>query len=566
MSFCGCMGGWFLVSCYYNELDEYRYAAGYIRHMIPGGIYVMVLILAVLCVHSLVSDEKQINTFFRGSIAACVSFIQGCFLYTPNPFKDNLGGIYHIDAYTNSIMNAVAFSPYEMYSSSIYGHHGLFYMLPVKVFHTMGLSYWNAMTIVIGIVGFITFIIEYWCISQIINNDIIYYLAVLANAVVSFQIYFNQYYQVLPHRYLFQALMVAGSIFAYRRSDKIVLRVCLWILCGLSMVWNIETGAVVTAVWWIALVYLDAKKAGGYMLKNIILNAVFAIMVFIGGYALINLYNLSVGGSIVPVSTYIYPIGSTSYRIDMLELSLMNPANGYFLVIAVFAGMIGLNLMDYIFGRMKESGFLAFMVSIMGFGVFTYYMNRAVSTNASIVSFAFVLVIAHICDGSATEIMRAKKHSGEVGGVSNYFCIRIIVREFFLIVLTGTAIASVATIGSTIREKLGTTWETDSLDAFVSEAEDIIPDDAVAFGSFTTQLFALMDKRTGIYIADWEDIGEDLNPEASNMLNGILREGDFNHIVVNMEQAEYLPQGIYDEISDVSYNGIKFCIYEKKGI
>ena len=69
-------------------------------------------------------DEKMANKGYKyavGSVAACV---QGWFLYTPNPFKDTFGGVYHLDAYSNSIINSLSFTPLEEYSMSIYGHYG----------------------------------------------------------------------------------------------------------------------------------------------------------------------------------------------------------------------------------------------------------------------------------------------------------------------------------------------------------------------------------------------------------------------------------------------------------
>lgn len=47
----------------------------------------------------------------------------------------------------------------------------------------------------------------------------------------------------------------------------------------------------------------------------------------------------------------------------------------------------------------------------------------------------------------------------------------------------------------------------ESLSEFLIEAKEKIPGDAVAFGKYTPQLYALMDWKSGIYIAEWENMG-----------------------------------------------------------
>lgn len=55
-------------------------------------------------------------------------------VYASNIFAEELAGIQHVHAYTNSIvivLNKVAFSDV---TNSIYGHYALFYVLSVKTF------------------------------------------------------------------------------------------------------------------------------------------------------------------------------------------------------------------------------------------------------------------------------------------------------------------------------------------------------------------------------------------------------------------------------------------------
>ena len=572
-------GGWFLVRCYYNELDKYAFPAKYFRHIIPGWIYILLLtcvsVIVLLSVRT-VSEEVVLS---RNLLGIVVAFIQGWFLYTPNPFADDLGGIGHIDAYTNSIINAMSYTPFEMYSNSIYGHHGLVYMIPVKILHKAGFTYWEGITLVIAIFGFITFLCECWALGQIIKNSVVYFMAVLANAIVSFQIYSNQYFQMMPHRYLFQAIVICGCIFAYRRRDSRRVRSLMWVICSISMLWNIETGLVVTVVWMLAAIYIEAECDCKYRILTIVKNTIFAVIAFLGGYAVINAYNLIVGGNMISISTYIYPIGSQAYPIDMLELVLMTPDNGYFLVISVMFGIIGLYFMNALYLRMYESQYITFLLAVMGVGVFTYYMNRAVTTNATIVTFAFVMLLGHLSDRFVPGITVGRESTDKIINISRSITdlakIRNAVGVLCLIILTGLAMASVATVGATLRNKINTTWNMESLNGFISEAKEVIPTDTVAFGEYTAQLYAVMDRKTGIYIADFEDLGTSragtiMNQEAIDKLTQQIAENKYEHILVNASDlvntpnAGYLPKGEYISVSHLEYDDeIAFDLYER---
>lgn len=500
-----------------------------------------------------------------------IAFIQGWFIYTPNPFLDDLGFIYNIDAYTNSIINTLAYTPFEMYSSSTYGHYGLFYFIPIKILHQFGFTYWMALSIVMGMIGFITFLAEYWCISQMVKNDIIYVLAVLANAIVSFQIYSNQYYQMMPHRYLFQAIVLTGCVVAFRKPASTLFRIAMWFLTGLAMVWNIETGIVLTIVWYIGAVYLDGKEKNRYMFRMFFFNGCYAAAAFLEGFVLVNVYNLAVGGNFISIDTFIYPLGSHTFPIDMLQLTLMNPDNGYFMVIALMLGIIGLYFIDGVYLRMNERQYTAFLAAVMGFGVFTYYMNRAVTTNAAIVCFSTVLLLAYLCD-QFVPFVGFEKENGQIKWwrrLLDFAKIRNVVGAFCLIILSGLALGSISTLGATLKNKVMTTWNTESLSQFLVEANKKIPENAVAFGKYTAQLYTLMDRKTGIYIAEWENIGTSwantiMNQEAIDKLDDILVSNKYKYIVVNSEQSGYLPKNDYKKIESIEYNECIFEIYERK--
>lgn len=536
------------------------------RHIIHPAAYFAILALTVLAVVSAIVRSRGRNVWWRWNLAVLTALVQGWFLYTGNPFLDDMGGAAHIDAYTTSIMNTLALTPFELYSSSIYGHHGLFYLIPVRMLHVFGFGTWTSVTMVTALIGFITFLVEYRCVGQMIDNDAVYTIAVLANAIVSFQIYSNQYYQVMPHRYLFQAVILYGCIIAFRKPQSILTRIVMWILAGAAILWNAETGMVVTVVWVLAAIYLDGRQKGKYTVKAIALNICYMAMAFLGGYCLINLYNLCVGGNTISLSTYIYPLGSRNYQVvDLLQVVLPSPVCGYFLVISVMLGVIGLYVRYALSLRMNERQYTVFLAAVMGLGVFTYYMNRAVTTNATIAGLPFILSLAYLCDRVVPDI-QADAEQGKrflFKKIRDNITVRNAVCVMCIVVLSGMALASLSGVGATVKNKTVTTWETDSLSDFLAEAEKKIPDDAAAYGFYTAQLYALLERETGIYLADFEDL---VNQESVDYLKAILEKNQYRHIVVGTSfqgPERYISEKEYRKSGCLKYNDAVFVIYEK---
>lgn len=559
------VGGIFLLCCFLSELKGvYVFPGSYFRHRIPAWLYFLMIIPCILFSFSAIRSSAKKSTLRRYLLFVTIAFLQGMFLCSPNPFLDD---IYHIDAYTTSIINTLAGAPFEAYSSSIYGHYGLLYFLPVNVLRHLGMSSWMAVSLTIGIFGFITFFCEYWCMNQVIKNDAVFTIAVLANAIVSFQVFTTQYYQMMPHRYIFQAIVLSGCIIAYRRPNSVFVRFVMWVIAALSMVWNLEVGLIVTAVWSLASVCLDARNQNSYRVGSIVKVIFCSAAAFLVGYAVVNGYNLIVGGNPISILTYIYPFCSGTYQVGMLELALETPDNGYFIVIAVMLGVFGLYFLDALHIHINETQYICILAAVMGLGVFTYYMNRTVSPNATIITFTLVILLAHLCDRFVPFITSSETKAWQQ--LWAVLKIRNVVGFYCMVILVAMALASVSTFGATFKNKLETAMNSESLADFIDEAYLAIPYPSVAFGKGTAQLYALMDRGTGIYIADWEDIGTELDgtflmQEALDKLTEILEENEFEYIVTCEDVSFFLPQNQYKMIDTLNYDTISFKIFERQ--
>ncbi len=558
-------GGYWLYRAFSMEMDTWPYyPAGYLRHNIPGLIYLFVMCSGVVIALCMISrcKEKEIRT--RVAVSTLVVFLQMWFLYTPNFFRDTLGCLYHIDAYTNSIINSLNYAPLEQYSCSIYGHYGILYILPVKFLQLTGMNQWIAVTLSIAIIGGCTFALEYWVFNEIIENDAVFILAVVGSAVVSVQIYHGQYYQMLPHRFVFPAVTLAGITMAGKRKGKLF-RVFMWIMMGLAIVWNTETGVVCALVWMLGNIYMDAKVCTKYTLKSVCCNLIGLILVITGAYGFVNLYNLVVGGNTISFAEFLYPLGSKAYQIENLQLPLQKPWAGYFFPIMVLLCVLGYFLERIVLITVDGVQLIVIMAAILGIGVYTYYMNRAVNTNATIVSFPFIVVLSYIVDRVMKKDPLIAERKCTVFKISAFLC---------LIVMVSMVLSTVSTLGVTLTEKNQTIYETESLNQFMTEIQGKIPEDTVAFGAGTALLFAYMNRSTGIYIADWEDLEDSysmmgegntiINQEALDYLIQKLQDNDYLHILVSTSQSQYIPQW-YTLKDSFEYGGYGFMLYENTG-
>ncbi len=571
----------FLVLCYYGELDCYSFPKDYFRHQIPGIMYIVILSIMTGVVLSRLQTQAIKNTLWRKFFRLLISFVQGGLLYCVNPFYDDT---YHINAYTVSILNTLAGTPFEMYSNSIYGHYGVLYFIPVRIFHGMGMDYWTAIAFTMSILGGVSFLLMYWCIDQLIRNDTVYLLSVSAIAVVSFQVHVTQVYQLIPHRFLFQALVMTGCLIAFRKSGSRSVKIIMWVVSALSILWNTETGLVFGIVWMLVSVYLDAKQKGSYSFVSVVKNVIFLVLEFLVGYVFVIVYNLIAGGDAISPGTYIYPIGAKIFLIGDMQIQLMNPLNGYFMVIALFLGTIGLNFSKVLLKRLTEAEYLLIVSSIMGIGVFTYYMNRAVSTNASIVIFPLVLLLGYIVDRNFCVEMKAKDNvdediisDGGFRGMIKTLTIKRATGIICVIILTGLSLASVSALGNTVASKIATSWDRRDIQSIREYLKETIPEDAVAFGAGTPLLFAILDRQSGIYLSEWEDVvsstfvdemdssltGVLVNPDAREYLINTLKEEQYEHLVLNDVMSIYLPEGQYRYVEGFQIDEYSFAIYER---
>lgn len=471
-------------------------------------------------------------------------FLTAIITYAPNTFQNNVEwGLYHIHAYENSIINALNGIPYDNINCSIYGHYGIFYILPVKILNLLHIDNLQAIAIVIGMITFISVCSFYYVISYLISSNILYYLFMLASGVAGFSLYYpGQYFQGYPHRILFPMVILAIYVFGIKRNKNVL--PLEYLMAMLSIIWNFETGIVcllaLIAVSYCKNVSIDSMKTnkGIFLLVK---KALITIVVFFMAYGLVNIYDIITGGTLESIKQFIYPIASDQYSIEDLELGQEGFFNTWIFVIGSFLFCVSYSVRACIIKCRHISYKLevAFMTSIIGLGCAVYYINRAAHTNLSICLFEIIIVMACWIDYITKKPDAIKPKYIKL------------IQYVIVLVCCGWTIETCVNSGKIIQNRKNTVWNYESLYNFAYNTMNEVPESSMGMGMGVPELFTITGYDTKLHITDWSD----MTNENIDYINQQLEE--YEYIFVNQDVPNIITK-INDEYELVNEYEYKY--------
>lgn len=535
----------------------------FLRHTIDSRVYTVLLIVFASIFALFIKQSINKSVIGRCIAAVIIGLGQALFLYTPNFIYDTQGGPFHIDAYVVSIINCLHGAPYSELNMSIYGKYGILYIIPVRIIKLFGFNEWLAVTIAISAIGFLTYIIQGYILSRLIDNDLLYIVSLLALAFPSFQLYAGVYYQVLPHRVLAPTLIIFGCLkYIESKNNKRLIGVLMWILCALAILWNIETGAVSTIVWILTYGYIEIVEFSGKVCKTIIKAILYFCACFACGYLIFNIYNLIVGGHFQNIKRYLYPL-CTENSVSLIEKSLDPPWGLYFILVVLFTATVCYYLIQLINHDLNEKQLLIVIISVMGLGCMTYYMNRSVLTNVTIVVFEVVCVCAFIGNGLTHEGVRCRINT--LKDRANDILVNAVLYYVCSIIIVAMCLASVFSVVDNYNLVKANGQDGIRIAEYARRMDIIIPQKTLAYGYFVEPLYSYMNRNDVLYIEDWEDIDSwdnvDIDSYITKELNDIqptyLLTGVRNEVFVPSEYTE-----IYDSHIEVG-SGVEYKLFYK---
>lgn len=341
------------------------------------------------------------SSFFRKNIPGLIYFSIGLTLIGLlgwetifNEYEPYVSGI-SFTSYFDSIVQVylgktllVDFSP----------QYGVYALLLIPIFKIIGLSVFKFTAImeIIKTIAYLSMLLVIW---QVTKNKLI---GLMGFATIVFytrmrvplDVTKDPYFQYYPHRMIFPALFIlflwlyiTNKHSAWKKSIYYGL---ITLLCPISILWNPDTGLVVMATWLIYLVYQELLLLNQVKLKLIISNCVKHFTFNLGGAICI----LSAFYFYTYLSSGMWPdIASSAdyiklfnfYGFYMLPMPAIHPWNMVilFYCIGLFISISYLIDVSGSMGFAQQSGQdqfipqLIFALSILGVGLFYYYVGRS---------------------------------------------------------------------------------------------------------------------------------------------------------------------------------------------
>lgn len=513
--------------------------------------------------------KKESRLFFY-LFALVIAIVYGFTLYTPNCFSD-YSNLYNGDAYFNSVYRAMMGVPRSYLDSGVYGCYGILLAPVVNLFGGTFSSFY----VVLGCLGGICILCMAYAIDTLVRNPLIKIMGTLALTISIMAMQWTVYNQLYPHRVFFSAIMVAymAGIHRHKRTAKGWI-VGGYVLCTVSIIWNIETG-MACLIGWMAYSLFDAfvqySITQAALYKRILLHLAAGIASFFGAIASVTIINILMGGSAISIRDFLFPIVNSSYMKDVLIYPLPKGLSAWLVVIGSFLFLLANCMMKTKFSPLRLSASTrdrVFMgVAVLGLGQILYFINRAVYGNLSIVHYIFILVLCIISDWCLEKYLSGKGHMTPIlNGIYRYGAYLSVT---VLVVITLGGVSNYFSV-----ELYKNTADTDyrntsEIENTANLIEQSIPKNTRAIGSGVTELYSYLHWDAYYYTIDFPDLG--VIPEASVYLNNELKELQ-EPILINAdslaildEYSENKNQEFHDKhilVKTFTVYDRKFCYYE----
>lgn len=243
----------------------------------------------------------------------------------------------------------------------------------------------------------------------------------------------DPYFQYMPLRMISPAFLLFMVANHQKQRDSRVLYWGTFLFCSLALLWNFESGFVVSVSWFLFLGYIeffnnDVLTAA----KKLLVHSAKACSVFIVVFLAFNLYQLARYGAVPDWSLFTkYQQFFYLFGYYMLEM----PASPHVWNLLVLIFMIGMAVsVNGLFTRENETyNSNIFLLTLLSVGIFVYYQGRSHDYNIFPVLYMPVIIVCYMLDNIF--------HAVKSGTASGY---KYIPLALFLFYFSASAVPSFA--------------------------------------------------------------------------------------------------------------------------
>lgn len=519
----------FLIRMFQLETEVYgSVSVRYIWHIMPFWLVAAVLAAEAVFFFSFVKKSTvSLRPSAMMAFYGMLTLLIGYNFYTPEVFLRNEPDRLHMDAYFNSIYNVLHGSPYTEYTTSIYGHYGIMYKLPMKLLGGDLIDF----ILLNALIGALSFLAAFLALHFIVKNNLLRIIGAVALSFPVLAMRSGIYWQLWPHRVLFMCLMLCYMAFCVRYK-KLNRFTCIlgYGIVFLGILWNTESGLFCGAAWagfWILKSLCCKENKVSYVIRTVFFQISGIILSFLGAWGTVEIYNLANGGTIMGIREFLFPLLQSSYMDDLLRVDLPDFASAYMVIIALLFLACAWGISHMWFLREKNSvdpneclpACFAFAAAVLSLGQITYFVNRAAYHNLEIAHIPCILLLCLLAEGGMKTFCSFRfKNLKQFKGMDIFRC-------FF----TGTALLILMTVctgnviqygqNTALREELHNKQE---INDFAAHVAANIPENTYAFGIGVPEIYSILRWDTGCYTLDLPDLS--LRPEAGDHIMDDIKE------------------------------------------
>ena len=566
------MAALFLVFSWLNEKNNFAAFDGPPIELISEPIRYLLYFLA-LCLFLFVTwriAKGKVLFGKRGKTVFVVLTIAIAGLAAYNQYVPNVFTATHItahfNAYTNSIWNVFWGQPFTPTITSIYGHYAFLYCPFLKLGRLLGIeSLIELYMILSGAIAAATVLMWAFVLAALVKRTELRLLGVVGIGYINCARITRVYHQLAPHRLFPQAIIALMMVLWMRSRKKTWITLCGYIVCILLVVWNTEYG-IFAAVAFSALQCCHAIQRKGFKpWLTVVINILAIPAVFIAAVLFCGLLNVTMGGSMISVSDFVFPMLDKGYMQGYLEYPLANYPAAWMSITACLLCFLGAGLSDTVLCsgkcRQNDRTALYFGLAVLGLGCITYAINRPSYGNFYVMMPLMAVLIAVTAETgtqSLAELFQSKYDKDSVR--IHRGCLCLISLAVMSVITASFLLNAPYKIQQQIPYK-----DKESIQGFLEDLKARGNGDEYAFGMAAQTGFAMLGWDPKYYAMDLADFT--INPaareEIGEKLNALYGKGLFysydtdwlGHIPENYSAEAYVPVDIFSFNNQV----IEYC-------
>ncbi len=337
-----------------------------------------------------------------------------------------LYNVFHTSAYIDSISNVFNGHPYYGLECDLYGHYGLFFIIPMKIFGG------NTKTIgtMMGVLAGVTFAAFGTAVHLSVKQFIVKFTA-LVTLALSGMLAVSMYWQSFPHRMIFPALTIlAVTLFARLKLGWKSYAIGL-IIPIFAVIWNFETGILCAIAWGLSGGIAFPEKMN--RLVRLIVSEVVSVVVSCGGaLAILNLYNALRHGPRLGFAE-LRGFAEATHHIDSIASPIDIGNIEYIHAVILLMGCVLWGLWKFLIVKEESPKIMFSMaVAVFGLGIITYYVNDS-EGGPTVFTAYLVLAAAAVASGidSKKDLYSWVKKAACIYACTALFAFGVLNRHFY---------------------------------------------------------------------------------------------------------------------------------------